>query len=144
MTRVNAIVLLILALFATTHTTLSFHFCGGDFRTVDIAGAERLSCCGGENHHEYGADDSGTAIHGVPCCANHYLEISVDDFSPSQLQNIVGSNSGCSCTALFTSSAMADFGHIFAADACHRIFPPPGSFAKAGAELLAMICILRI
>jgi hypothetical protein len=122
------------------HTTVAFHFCGGDFSSVDLAGSERLSCCESENHQN--AYDGGTAIQGVPCCANHYLELDVDDFSSSQQQNLVNGNDDSINPVIFIPCTTS--GNTFAADACHRIFPPPDNHAKSDADLLTFIGVLLI
>ena len=141
MKKVTVLFLLIVMLFASSHATVAFHYCGGDLRSVRLGGAEEVSSCGEKEHHRSG--HSETAIQQTPCCSDRYQEIDTEDYTKTQ-QMVPAGNDKDFHPATFASHPVFGSGDLFEADSFQCAFPPPGSFTPSGIDLLLSICILRI
>jgi len=139
MKKITAIFLLIVTLIATSHTTLAFHFCGGNLHSVALAGSEITSCC--EEKESHASHESGDAIQNIPCCSNHYQEIGTDDFSNQQV--VAFGNDNVFHPVAFIPAPVFGWGDIPAIQTFQHIFPP-GGLVKLGIDLLTFICIFRI
>jgi hypothetical protein len=92
MKRLIAILLLIVLLFASVHTTWAFHYCGGYLHSVGVAnGGTTVDCC--ETSEQTSCILTGKADKFAviaqwesPCCFNRLVEISTDDFQVLQQQ----------------------------------------------------------
>jgi hypothetical protein len=137
--KITALFLLIVTLLASSHATVAFHYCGGNFHAVAIAGFEKISCCEEKKGHETHGNEN--EISNTPCCSNHYLEITTDDFSVTP--TIVTDHPNGFQPVLFNPCLPLGSDITVAMQTLTYIFPP-GNLAESGIDLLLSICILRI
>ncbi|GHV03383.1 hypothetical protein FACS1894159_12140 [Bacteroidia bacterium] len=135
MKRPLAILLLIIALFASTHATLALHYCGGRLHSLVVPGSSQSSCCKGGHHH-----DQSDTLRSSSCCTELWLQTGVDDLS-SLRQDVAGDRAPLAAIVLFHFRTPGD---LSAVPAPKRVFAPPGPLARSGSERQAMISLFRI
>ena len=142
--KIIAVFLLIVTLFASTHTTLAFHYCGGSLHSVGIGAEHKKCCCDDERRHCGGeqrlcGDDA--KIQTKSCCSDLFLDIETDDFTKSRL--VAENVQDFQPAMLLFGISIMEVSHRFSANSFQIVFPP-GNGAKSGIDLLLAICILRI
>jgi len=141
MKRMIAIFLLITTLFASGHATLAFHYCGGNLREVGWADASIHSCCCQKVHAD--CPDNQDSVDNLPCCRNHFIQITTDDYPAAQQTMIKMTNYyDCQlfiCFAL-NSDAIRPEIHNFQSQ---QVFPP-GHVVRRSADMRHLICTYLI
>lgn len=146
MKRITAILLLIILSFTSVHTTWAFHYCGGHLHSIGIAGGQTAAgCCGTDEQTNHASEDKAgkfavIAQPETPCCLNHLIKISTDDFQVSQQQIL--SNIGTNpvyipADQIFLSENPEIFRKI-------QYTFPPGNPVTYKVDLLTLICTFII
>jgi hypothetical protein len=147
MKRAISIGLLFVLLATAVQPTVAFHFCGGSLHAVGIGYAGDNCCTGGMDEEQAGGSPRGSAAvfseARVPCCSDYAIELSTDTSrGPSVLSVAPGPCQADSFLTPCTPGSLAD-GYELLALGLQFVFPP-GKRLFYTADLLTLICILRI
>jgi hypothetical protein len=140
MKRAISIFLLFTLLVTAVEPTLAFHFCGGSFHSVGIGDAGR-SCCAGDMDAEPGGS-TALAEHQESCCSGYTVEISTDNYQKTSTLSTIPALRMDTLFIPYLHCSVAD-NYSLSALYLKTTFPP-GGHPNHTADLLALICVLRI
>ncbi|MDR1672964.1 MAG: hypothetical protein LBS09_05845 [Bacteroidales bacterium] len=138
MKRMTSIALLLLMAIASVQPTLSLHFCGGKFHSLQLNGNDADCCPHAETDNALPQNGERSLFNATDsCCNNYVIDASTDDF----LQQEVAIHAVPSLSA-FLPEDESIVRRCANLPLCRHIFPPDNCFVHN--ELLAQLCIFRI
>jgi hypothetical protein len=139
MKKVIAVFLAVITFVASSHVTVAFHYCGGEFHSVALVSATVENCCEGEDL-EHRSPCNGAEFQSEKCCSNHIQQISTDDFQITKQDISFKSNSAIFLPVVILFQGFQDLQKLFLI--FERVFSPPD--LNGGISRIISLCVFRI
>jgi hypothetical protein len=144
MKKVIALFLLFMMTLVAVQPTLALHFCGGRLKSVAI-GSIQKPCCGEASENPIKTRNAENRLQQPinTCCSSSLIELSTDNYPPSEQQSIIDFQQQTFYPALFLYNFPLK-GSYLNNSLINKYFCPPGGLARYSVDLLTVICIFRI